>query len=259
MRVAGQRARPRLLPGLLGRVRRELRQQGTHQDHHARRGGDGHHRQARPAGRHVAGHGGHGDGHGGDEQFRRRAAPGADHATVVPALLGRSHGAASACLGLGGGERGSQFVEGLLGRVALAAAQRMAGEPGLVEQLGQPRGRGPAHQAAAGRPGQQLVGRVGHGPGRAPLGQAVLHRHVAGDDGRPGVVHGAQRRPARFHRLPQVLGVLGDEVAVPAAERRPPNRRDHQMLSTTAATSATMSRTYRITASGKWKAGCAGR
>ena len=38
-----------------------------------------------------------------------------------------------------------------------------------------------------------------------------------------------------------------------------PNRRDHQMLSRTAATSSTTSRTYRMTVTGTWKLppGCA--
>src|SRR6202050_120489 len=84
---------------------------------------------------------------------------------------------------VGSGQCRGELVEGLLGRIALAAVYRMAGEPGLVEQRRQPPCGPAADDAAAGGPRQPLVGRIRARPRRTSLGQAVLHRPVARGDG----------------------------------------------------------------------------
>ena len=133
----------------------------------------------RPAGHEVAGRGRHHDHDARDDEFRSRPAPRADRAVVLrsrrlaaappgwvspawscarPACSGlpRSRLPRSRWSGLGGfgfRERGGQLVQRLFGRVALPVAERMAGEPGLVEQRGQPRGggrRGPGRSPSPG-------------------------------------------------------------------------------------------------------------
>src|SRR5487761_15594 len=54
-------------------------------------------------------------------------------------------------------EVGGDLGERAAGRLALPVAQRMAGEPGLVEERGEPGRRTAAYQARADGPGQQLL------------------------------------------------------------------------------------------------------
>ena len=170
----------------------------------------------------------------------RGAGGGGAHARPPPAVGAAGvDGVAGGWRGwLGGGQLGGQLVERRAGGGPLAGRDRMGGEPRLVEQRGQPAGGGTADGSRADGPGEQLVRGVGHGAAGAPVGQAALHRHVAGDDRGPGVADLGQRGASRLHRLPQFLGphVLDDQrrrrLAKPG---RPPDadhhgrhKRDHQ-------------------------------
>ena len=211
-------------------------QQGEHG------GGGGDDDQARPAGHGRARQGGDGDGDRGDDQLGGRVAPAAGGggrvrcpaAAVRPgwrawSAARRWRGRRGRPLGLVGGQLGGELVERRAGGGPLAGRDRVGGEPRLVEQRGQPAGGGTADGSRPDGAGEQLVRGVGDGAAGAPVGQAALHRHVAGDDRGPGVADLGQRGASRLHRLPQLVGphVLDDQRRGRLAEPGGPPDADH--------------------------------
>ena len=223
--------RPRLLL-VLGPARRlggrpgeggAQHQQGEHG------GGGGDHDHARPAGHGGAGQRGDGDQDRGDDQLggRRRASgsrrrPRAVRRRSAVAALG-----CSSCRAAASSAASSSSA-------ALAAA-RWRRRPGgwrtgprrTARSACWRRGRGrsrPRPPGPAARPGCRRRRAAG-----APVGQAALHRHVAGDDRGPGVADLGQRGPPGLDRLPQFLGsrVLDDQRRGRAAEPGGPPDADH--------------------------------